>query len=129
MKKAKKDPESCSCLNFKMSANQIKDLIKYPDLELISETYLWWYNKLHKNIVAMYKPKKAMEIAVLNNDTKAYLAAQKEYKAQIKIYRNLFSKKTLAKAKMPEDKLAKLRKKKKEADRRKRASKKKKRRK
>ena len=68
LKDSKDDPTEISRSTLKAYVMQIKQFINYEDIELETETYLWWFKKLRKNLKAMEKPKRLMELALLDKN-------------------------------------------------------------
>jgi hypothetical protein len=110
IKKSYKNPNEFSYRNIEMCANEVNKWQKSEYLELDTERYLWWYQKLEKVLTQMGAAKKTLHFSILEKDTKKYYSALKAYKDQVNVYRGLFNKKTLEKANIPEKQLVELRK-------------------
>lgn len=115
LKNLVKDPNKNSYMIIDGYAFQLSIIMKSSDLELDTCLYLWWYKKLHKNLLAMSAPKKAMEYAKLNHDEKKYEEQKTLFMEQISLYRKIISV-DKKKAQIPDDKLKELQKKKEKAE-------------
>ena len=76
-------------VQFISFANSIKVLYNHPDIELETEISKKWYRKLFELLVYMYPPRKAMDIAILNKDSKSYKEYLEKYNQQVTIFKNI----------------------------------------
>ena len=80
----KKEPvHATQILTFTRSFERLE---KTPEIEKATGYSREWFTSLKKNLEAMFKPKAAMETALLNRDEKTYSEAEREYEKNRRIF-------------------------------------------
>ncbi len=80
-------------------SNSFAFYAKHEDIEKLTRISRKWFAKCSKLLNAMYKPRDAMDTAILNRNKKAYHLAEKDYKILWKKFKKLIKNPEKAKKK------------------------------